>query len=92
MKLVSLSEHPSNLDPSARIVAAGPLCAWTIYSVKGGFVLVLTDGMAVLDLFPTEAAAHAAYAAGIVACRSLSASESAAQRPASTAMQTEFAL
>lgn len=65
MRLVRLSEHPNNLDPTARIVASGPLCAWTIFSVAGGFLLSLSDGQAVLEVFPTEAAAHAALTAGL---------------------------
>lgn len=67
MRIVPLAEHPSNLDPSARIVAAGLFCAWTIFSVAGGFVLVLPGGVAALELFPTEAAAHAAYHSSLLA-------------------------
>lgn len=63
MNLIPTSQHPSNLDPAARIVAADANCAWTIYSVTGGFVLTLRDGMAVDGLFPTQAAAQQAIGA-----------------------------
>lgn len=54
MKLVPTAEHPSNLDPTARIVAADPLCAWTVYAVRGGFVLAISGGRAALELFATQ--------------------------------------
>jgi hypothetical protein len=64
--IIPLNEHPSNLDKTARIVAEDRAGTWTIYSVKGGFVVTLpgswgTDGIpglrAIEGVFETEAEA-----------------------------------
>lgn len=60
---IPLSEHPSNLDPTARIVSEDRAGRWTVYAVKGGFVLTLAGLRAVPGLFASEREAHNAIAA-----------------------------
>lgn len=58
-QLIAIKDHPSNIDPSARIVAEDRLGRWSIYSVNGGFVLIVSH-KAVEGLFATERDAHEA--------------------------------
>lgn len=61
MQMIPISEHPSNLDRTARLVLESVHDRWSVYSVKGGFVLI-TKGRAVVGLFPTDVAARDALA------------------------------
>ena len=61
--IISTAKHPSNLDPTSRLVAGDRECRWSIYSVKGGYVLTLgydvaEGGRCVDGLFPSEMAAR----------------------------------
>ena len=60
---VALRDHPTNLDPTATWVS-GMHEPGMIFRVRGGFVGVLPDGSAFLDLFETET--HARNAIGEV--------------------------
>jgi len=63
MQTIPLSEHPSNLDPTARIVAADRHLHWTVYSVRGGFVLALEGMRATPGLFSSDREAAEAASA-----------------------------
>ncbi len=68
MNIIPLSAHPSNLDKSAHIVAEDRRGDWTIYSVKGGFVVTIWGNRAVEALFPTQAEALAATNTALTLC------------------------
>lgn len=44
MKIIPTAEHPSNLDPTARIVWENRAALATVYRVKGGFVATVGVG------------------------------------------------
>jgi len=56
---IPIKNHPSNLDPTARLVS-GPREEYSIFSVRGGFVACVGANMALEGLFPSEAAARTA--------------------------------
>lgn len=56
---IALRDHPSNLDPSA-VWVSGMHEPGMIFRVRGGFVGVLTDSSAFVDLFETETLARRA--------------------------------
>lgn len=68
MKIIPLASHASNLDKTAKIVASDRNLDWTIYSVRGGFVLTLHGLRAVDGLYPTEREAHADVATALELC------------------------
>lgn len=59
---IPLCDHPSNNDPTARLVTdlGVAVSKHSIYSVRGGFVACLGYEMCLEGLFPTKAAARAA--------------------------------
>lgn len=68
MNIVPLASHPSNPDKTARIVAEDRGGDWTIYGVRGGFVLTIWGSRAVEDLFPSEREARDAIATALEIC------------------------
>jgi len=62
MNAIQISDHPSNLDPTARLVST-PREEHSIFSVRGGFIACVGAAMALEGLFKTEAAARAAIRA-----------------------------
>lgn len=60
MTRIPIAEHPSNLDAAVRCVREDRAGNWIVYAIKGlGFVLI-SNGMATVGIYPTEAAALAA--------------------------------
>lgn len=53
MNTLAINEHPSNLDREARLIAEDRAGRWSIYSVKGGFVAIVSH-RAVEGIFATE--------------------------------------
>ena len=66
---VPTREHPSNLDLSATMVDGVRNVDWTVYRVKGGYLLT-ARGRAVRDLFASQAEAVAAVPDLLAALRS----------------------
>lgn len=57
--LTTISQHPHNTDPTARLVSGPQYRGLDIYRVRGGF-LALVDLMAFETLFPSRESAETA--------------------------------
>lgn len=59
-KLIPISEHESNLDKTAKLEwPIGKVCMWAVYSVRKGYVAILS-GLAFEGHFETLAEAKSA--------------------------------
>jgi hypothetical protein len=57
-RFIKLSEHPGNLDPTARLIDCQPYAG--VYQTANGFVGTLPDGMAFEGYFATREEAKSA--------------------------------
>lgn len=59
MQTIPLWSHPSNLDPTARLVSEG-INRYGIYRVVGGYLACVARGQCLARLFESEADAREA--------------------------------
>lgn len=58
IKLIQTAQHPSNLDTTAELLNGRSRENFSIFKVRGGFLFVTREGLAPVELLPTEQAAR----------------------------------